>query len=85
MHPTVASAVMIAEFTGLVLGLLIATFHRPIADYMLEQERSLVVLFRERGVALPAVPSTQTVRTLYFYIGIFLALLEIFRIWLTLR
>ncbi len=85
MHPTVASAVMIAEFTRLVLGLLIATFHRPIADYMLEQERSLVVLFRERGVALPAVPSTQTVRTLYFYIGIFLALLEIFRIWLTLR
>lgn len=77
--------VMVVEVTRLLLGLMIALFHRPIADYILEQERSLVILFRQRGVAFPATPSTETVRTVYFFIGIFVAVFEIVRIWVTLH
>lgn len=76
---------MVVEITRLLLGLMIALFHRPIADYILEQERSLVILFRQRGVAFPATPSTETVRTVYFFIGIFVAVFEIVRIWITLH
>ncbi len=77
--------VMAMEVTRLLLGLMIALFHRPIADYVLEQERSLVILFRQRGVAFPATPSTETVRTVYFFMGIFVAVFEMVRIWITLH
>ena len=76
---------MSVEITRLFLGLLIALFHKPIADYILEHERSLVILFRQRGLAVPATPSTETVRTVYFFIGIFVALFEIARIWITVH
>jgi hypothetical protein len=76
---------MFVEITRLLLGLLIALFHRPIADYILEHERSLVIMFRQRGLAFPATPSTETVRTVYFFIGIFVAVFEIVRIWVTVH
>jgi hypothetical protein len=78
-------SLMIVEITRLVLGLLIACFHRPIADFVLAQERALVIVFRERGVPLPAAPTTETARTIYFLIGILLAMFEICRIWLLLH
>jgi hypothetical protein len=70
------------DVTRLAIGLAIAFFHRPIADFMLEQEASLVVLFRQRGVVLPSVPRRSTVHTLYFLTGIGIALFEVARIWL---
>lgn len=70
------------EITRLIIGLAIAFFHRPIADFMLEQETSLVVLFRQRGLVLPSVPRRSTVHTLYFLTGIGIALFELVRIWL---
>jgi hypothetical protein len=73
------------EITRLVIGLSIALFHRPIADFMLDQEASLVVLFRQRGVVLPSVPRRGTVHTLYFLTGVGIALFEIVRIWLLIR
>lgn len=73
------------EITRLVIGLAIAFFHRPIADFMLEQETSLVVLFRQRGLAVPSVPRRSTVHTLYFLTGIGIALFEVVRIWLLIR
>lgn len=76
---------MIVELTRLMLGLLIACFHRPIADFVLVQERALVLAFRQRGVPLPAAPTTETARTVYFSLGIFLALYEICRIWMLLH
>ena len=76
---------MSVEITRLLLGLLIALFHRPIADYILEHDRSLVILFRQRGLAFPATPSNETVRTVYFFIGIFVAVFEIVRIWVTVH
>ena len=76
---------MVLEFAKLTLGLAIMLFHKPLADYIMEHERSLVILFRERGVPVPAAPTTETARNIYFLIGAFVALFEIARIWLTLR
>lgn len=76
---------MLVELTRLMLGLLIACFHRPIADFVLVQERAMVIAFRQRGVPLPAAPTTETAHTIYFLMGIFLALFEICRIWILLN
>ncbi len=76
---------MLAEISRLVFGLLIALFHRPLADFMLRQERALVVMFRQRGVPYPATPTTETARNLYFGIGILLAMFELVRIWMLLH
>ena len=75
---------MVVELTRLLLGLLIAYFHRPIADFVLVQERALVIAFRQRGLPVPAAPTTETARTIYFLIGILLAMFEICRIWVLL-
>jgi hypothetical protein len=69
----------------MAVGLLILVFHRQIADYVLEQERSLVILFRQRGIPLPAAPSTDMSRNIYFCMGAFVVLYQIARIWLTLN
>ena len=76
---------MLAEISRLILGLLIALFHRPFADFMLRQERVLVVMFRQRGVPYPATPTTETTRNFYFGIGILLAMYELVRIWMMLH
>ena len=73
---------MSVEITRLMLGLMVAFFHRPIADFMLDQERSLVVIFRQRGLAFPSLPTTETVRTVYFTVGIGVAMFELARIWM---
>jgi len=78
-------AEMIVEITRLALGLLIALFHRPLADFMLHHERQLVILFRQRGVPYPATPTTETTRNVYFGIGIALAMYEIVRMWMLLH
>ena len=71
--------------TGLFLGLLITAFHRPIADFMLRQERALDVLFRSRGVRLPPPPTETTAHNIYFVLGITLSVLQLARLWLTLQ
>jgi hypothetical protein len=72
---------MAAEITRLLLGVLIAIFHRPIATKILEQERAIDGFFRSRGIYLPAPPSVSTAQNLYFGIGIFICLLEAGKIW----
>lgn len=76
---------MVLEFAKLLLGLAIMLFHRPIADYVIERERALVVMIRQRGLPVPAAPSTGTARNIYFGLGAFVALFEIARIWLMAR
>ena len=73
------------EVARLLLGLLIAYFHKPIADFMLERERATVILFRQRGFPMPAAPSTEQGRTLYFFIGIAIASIELVRMYLLQR
>lgn len=71
---------MTFEIMRLILGFLIATFHRPIADYIMQHERVLVMAFRQRGVPAPIL-STEGARNVYFALGIFIVLLEMARIW----
>jgi hypothetical protein len=75
---------MVVEITRLLLGVLIAVFHRPLATRMMAQERALDVYFRRRGISLPEPPSDTVAQNLYFGIGIFICLLEAGRIWLSI-
>ena len=72
---------MVVEAIRLVLGLAIALFHRPLADFVLYHERNLVIAARQRGFPLPATPTTETTRNIYFSLGICLAVFEMLRIW----
>ena len=72
---------MLLEFARLALGLLMALFHQPLADFISEQDRALVNVARRRGWPLPEVPSAGVCRNLYFSVGIFVSLYELLRIW----
>jgi hypothetical protein len=74
------AALMAPELMRLVLGFLIAAFHRQIADWIMKQERVLVVAFRQRGIPAPVL-SEEGARNIYFGLGIFIILLEMARIW----
>lgn len=76
---------MIVEIARLLLGVLIAVFHRPLASKIMQQERALDGYFRSRGVNLPAPPSDTTAQNLYFTIGIFICLIEAGRIWFSIN
>jgi hypothetical protein len=73
---------MLIEITRLLLGLTMAAFHRPIADFILEHERNLVVLLRQRGLMVPPAPTRNTAHTLYFCIGMGIAAIELARIYM---
>ena len=80
------SVQLVQAITGLVLGLAIALFHRPVADFILERERALDMMFRSRGFTLlPPPPTRAAAHDLYLVVGILLALLEVGRLWFTLR
>jgi hypothetical protein len=76
---------MAIELTRLAFGLLLLTFHRPIADYVRTREHALVILLRQRGVPVPASPGTETLRNIYFILGTFVVLYQLARIWLALH
>jgi hypothetical protein len=75
---------MIVDVARLLLGVLIAVFHRPLANSVMRQERALDGFFRSRGVHLPAPPSDATAQNLYFFVGVFISLVEATRIWFSL-
>ncbi len=64
-----------------MMGLVLAAFHRPVADFILEQDRTLTVLARRGGLRLPAGFSTETSRTIFFALGILIALAQMARIY----
>jgi hypothetical protein len=76
---------MLIEFVRLAIGLLVALFHRPLADFITAQDRVLVAVARRRGVPLPEVPSDRICRNFYFFVGIFVAVYELLRIWTLIR
>jgi len=65
------------------MGLLLAGFHRPVSDFVLEQEHAFTCLARRGGIRLPAPLSVETSRNLFFAMGILVALAQIARIYLT--
>jgi len=72
---------MAIELTRLLLGLVIALFHRPLAARVMEKERVLDGHFRRRGINLPAPLSDTSAANLYFAFGIFICLLELIKIY----
>ncbi len=76
---------MLLEFSRLLLGVAIMFFHKPIADYIREHERTLVVLCRQRGLPVPEALGTEAMRTVYFLIGTFVVLFQMARIWMQVR
>lgn len=73
------------EITRLFFGLLIAAFHRPLADYITEQDAQLVALFRRRGVTMPDTLRRDTARNLFFIMGIVVAMVELARLYLLIH
>lgn len=74
---------MLLELTRLMMGLVLAAFHRPVADFILEQDRAFVGLARRGGLRLPAGLSAEASRNLFFYLGIVVALAQMARIYVS--
>jgi len=70
---------------GLLLGVLMALFHRPLADFMQEREHAIDFIFRSRGLRLPPPLQQSTARDLYFLLGVGVALLQAARLWMLMR
>ncbi len=72
---------VLLELARLMMGLVLAAFHRPVADFIVEQDRTLTALVRRGGVNLPNGFSLETSRTLFFILGILIALAQMARIY----
>ena len=72
---------MVLEIARLMMGLVLAAFHRPVADFIVQQDRLLTALVRRGGVNLPQGFSLETSRTLFFFLGILIALAQMARIY----
>jgi hypothetical protein len=73
------------EFSRVLLGLTIALFHAKVADFLREQDHAFASLMRQRGVPIPGALPKQTAHTLFFVLGIAMALFSLGRIWFALR
>jgi hypothetical protein len=71
---------MALEIARLCLGLFIAGFHAPIADFILAREDRLILAFRQHGFDLPTAISRKTAHNFYFALGITIALLQLLRL-----
>lgn len=76
---------MLIEFTRVLLGLAIALFHAPLANFLRERDCELADALRQRGIAFPGGLTEEASHTLFFVFGIAIALITLARIWLTLR
>ncbi|PSH03661.1 MAG: hypothetical protein CXZ00_10775 [Acidobacteria bacterium] len=73
---------MVMEFARVAVGLAIALFHVPLADFLCEQDHALSAAFRRRGLSIPGALPKQAARNLFFLFGISIALFSLARIWL---
>jgi hypothetical protein len=73
---------VLLELARLMMGLSLAAFHRPVADFILEQDRTLTALVRRGGLNLPNGFSEETSRNLFFILGILIALAQMARIYM---
>jgi hypothetical protein len=72
---------MALEIARLCLGLLVAGFHAPIADFILAREDSLILACRRRGFDLPTAISRKAAHDFYFSFGIAIALVQLLRLY----
>src|SRR3954463_6400086 len=77
---------MIADVARVFLGLLVVLFHRPIAEYILAREQAVDNMIRSRGVRLlPPPPSTATAHPIYFFLGAFICVFSLPRLWVAVH
>jgi hypothetical protein len=69
------------EIARLCLGLLIAGFHVPIADFIMERERALLLTLRRYGIEIPTILSRTSAQNLYFSFGILIVLVQLLRLY----
>ncbi len=72
---------LMVELMRLAVGLAIAMFHRPLADFITEQDHALVLMFRRRGVSVPETMSKEASHTFFFSVGIVVAMIEMVRLY----
>jgi hypothetical protein len=65
-----------------MMGLMLAAFHRPVSDFILEQDRAFTGMVRRGGLRLPNGLSAEASRNLFFALGIVIALAQMARIYL---
>ena len=68
------------EVARLCLGFLIAGFHVPIADFIMERERVLLLKLRGYGIEIPMFLSRTSAQNLYFSFGILIVLIQLLRL-----
>ena len=78
---TASIQLVLTEFSKLGVGIVIALFHRQIAEFIMFYERALVVQCRQRGLMVPELLTTEMACNIYFLLGIFTASYQMFRIW----
>ncbi len=76
---------MLMEFSRVLLGLVIALFHAPLADFLRKQDCELADTLRQRGIQFPGGLTEEASHSFFFVFGIAIALFTLARIWLTLR
>ena len=76
---------MFMEFSRVLLGLTIALFHAQLADFLRKQDHELAAVFRQHGVPIPGGLPKQAAHSLFYVLGIAVALIGLTRIWLTLH
>jgi hypothetical protein len=74
---------MVLELARLMMGLILAAFHRPVADFILAQDRAFAGLAQRGGIRLPAGLSAEASRNLFFCLGIVVALAQMARIYVS--
>ncbi len=72
---------MLLEIARLLLGLTLAAFHRPVSDFILEQDRAFTGMVRRGGIRLPDGLSMEASRNIFFILGILIALAQMARIY----
>lgn len=76
---------MLLDFTRVLLGLTIALFHVKVADFLCEQDQQFAALLRQRGLPVPGALPKNVAHTLFFLLGIGVALFGLGRIWFSLH
>jgi hypothetical protein len=72
---------MIKDLVRLAVGLLMMSFHRQIASFILTQERQLVELLSRRGWSVPSFSSERAAHDLYFLLGVFVCCMALLRLY----
>jgi hypothetical protein len=76
---------VILEFSRVLIGLTIAFFHVRVADFLCDQDQAFAMLLRQKGVPAPGALPKQVAHTLFFLLGIAVALYGLGRIWMSLH